>query len=45
MLKPKVPIYPMLNVQIKGYIYPVLENYQSFVHKIAKLMDIDVDNR
>ncbi|KAL2725154.1 hypothetical protein V1478_007827 [Vespula squamosa] len=44
MLKPEVPIYSMLNVQITGYSYPVLENYQSLIHKIAKVMDIDVDN-
>lgn len=44
MLKPEIPTYSMLNVQITGYTYPVLENYQSFIHKIAKIMDIDVDN-
>lgn len=43
-LKPKVPIYPILNVQITGYIYPVLESYQSFIHRVAKIMDIDVDD-
>ncbi|KAK2580499.1 hypothetical protein KPH14_006236 [Odynerus spinipes] len=42
--KSKIPLYPMLNVQIKGYVYPVLENYQSFIHKVAEIMDIDVDN-
>lgn len=42
--KSKIPLYSMLNVQIKGYVYPVLENYQSFIHKIAEYMEIDVDN-
>ncbi|XP_035743553.1 39S ribosomal protein L48, mitochondrial-like [Vespa mandarinia] len=44
MLKPKVPIYSILNIQITGYVYPVLEHYQSFIHKVATAMDIDVDN-
>ncbi|KAI4488770.1 hypothetical protein M0802_011280 [Mischocyttarus mexicanus] len=43
-LKPKVPIYPILNIQITGYIYPVLQSYQSFIHRVAKIMDIDVDD-
>ncbi|XP_043496764.1 39S ribosomal protein L48, mitochondrial isoform X1 [Polistes fuscatus] len=43
-LKPKVPIYPILNVQITGYVYPVLQSYQSFIHRLAKIMDIDVDD-
>ncbi|XP_011694720.1 PREDICTED: uncharacterized protein LOC105454071 [Wasmannia auropunctata] len=42
--KSKFPLLPMINVQIRGYDYPVLECYQSFVHKVADIIQIDVDN-
>ncbi|XP_014218419.1 39S ribosomal protein L48, mitochondrial [Copidosoma floridanum] len=42
-LKPKYPLYPLLNVQIRGYDYAILENFQSWVHKIAEAMDFDVE--
>lgn len=41
---PKFPVYETLNIQLRGYDYPILENYQKFVHKIADNMDIDVDD-
>lgn len=42
--KSKFPLLPIINVQIKSYDYPVLECYQSFVHKLADVIQIDVDN-
>ncbi|KAL6258892.1 hypothetical protein P5V15_010838 [Pogonomyrmex californicus] len=42
--KSKFPLLSTINVQIRGYDYPVLESYQAFVHKLADIMQIDVDN-
>lgn len=41
-LKPQYPQYPNLNVQIKGYDYPILESYQRYLHNVAEYLDIDV---
>ena len=41
-LKPKYPQYESLNVQIKGYDYPILESYQRYLHSVAEYLDIDV---
>ncbi|XP_075152291.1 mitochondrial ribosomal protein L48 [Haematobia irritans] len=41
-LKPKYPQYDSLNVQIKGYDYPVLESYQRYLHSVAEYLDIEV---
>ncbi|XP_065356716.1 large ribosomal subunit protein mL48 [Calliphora vicina] len=41
-LKPKFPQYESLNVQIKGYDYPILESYQRYLHSVAEYLDIDV---
>ncbi|XP_060829252.1 large ribosomal subunit protein mL48 isoform X1 [Bombus pascuorum] len=38
-----IPICPVLNIQIRGYDYPVLESYQSFVHKIANIFNFTID--
>lgn len=43
-MKSKVPLYDTLNVQLRGYDYPVLESYQKFLHTMAKNMDIDVED-
>lgn len=43
-LKPKDPIYEMVNVQIQGHEFPVLENYQKFLMKTAMNMNIDVES-
>lgn len=43
-LKPKVPVYPLLNVQIKGYDFTVLETFGSYVHKTAVNMGIEVED-
>jgi large subunit ribosomal protein L48 len=42
--KAKIPLYNTLNIQLKGYDFPVLENYQKLVHKIAEGMDIEVED-
>ncbi|XP_018395600.1 PREDICTED: uncharacterized protein LOC108774086 [Cyphomyrmex costatus] len=42
--KSKFPLLSTINVQIKGYDYPVLECYQSFIHKLADVIQIDIDN-
>ncbi|XP_037027451.1 39S ribosomal protein L48, mitochondrial [Bradysia coprophila] len=44
LLKPKYPIYGLLNIQIKGYDFPVLESYQRYLTSVAKAMDLDVSN-
>jgi len=36
---------PNINIQIKGYDYPILESYQAFIHKLANIMEIDVNDR
>lgn len=41
-LKPKVGYYELLNLQLKGYDFVVLEKYQSYLHKIMKKMNINV---
>lgn len=41
-LKPKVGYYDLLNLQIKGYDFVVLEKYQSYLHKTMKKMDFQV---
>ncbi|XP_019888939.1 probable 28S ribosomal protein S10, mitochondrial isoform X2 [Ooceraea biroi] len=42
--KSKVPMLPSINIQIKGYDYPVLESYQALMYKLANAMQIDVDD-
>lgn len=37
-------MYNTLNIQLKGYDFAVLENYQRFVHKIADNMNIEVED-
>jgi len=37
-----IPTYPPLNIQLKGYNFDVLEEYQSWVHRMAENMGIDV---
>lgn len=43
-LKPKFPQIESLNVQIKGYDYPLLESYQRFIHGVAEYLDLDVSD-
>lgn len=35
----------MVNVQIKGYNYPTLENFQRLIHQHAVQLDIDIEKR
>ncbi|XP_024936836.1 uncharacterized protein LOC107263682 isoform X2 [Cephus cinctus] len=44
LLKPKIPIYTDLHVQIKSFAFPVLESYQAYINTIAEHMDIDVED-
>lgn len=39
-----IPIYPALNVQVKGYDFHLLESFQSFVHNVAENMGVDVES-
>ena len=41
---PVVPTYPPINIQIKGYNFDVLESCQSYVHKLAENMGINVES-
>lgn len=41
-MKPKYPIYETINIQVKGYDYAVLENYQKFLHRIAEAMELEI---
>ncbi|KAJ8963940.1 hypothetical protein NQ314_005271 [Rhamnusium bicolor] len=41
--KSKIPLYDTLNIFIRGYDYPILENYQKFLHNMIKNMDINVE--
>lgn len=46
LLKPKYPEY-VLNFQIKGYDFPVLESYQKYLHRVAmnfEYMDCEVED-
>ncbi|GIY06877.1 ribosomal_S10 domain-containing protein [Caerostris darwini] len=42
--KPLVPVYELLNIQIKAYDFTVLEHFAKYVHKVACNMDIEVRN-
>jgi len=37
-----IPTYPPLNIQMKGYNFDLLEEYQSWVHRMAENMGVDV---
>jgi large subunit ribosomal protein L48 len=41
-LKPKVGFYELLDLQLKGYDYVVLEKYQSYVHKTMTRLGFEV---
>lgn len=40
----KIPTYPPLNIQIKGYNFDVLESFQSYIHNLAENMGVDVED-
>ncbi|KAI1304256.1 39S ribosomal protein L48, mitochondrial [Halotydeus destructor] len=39
-LKPRIPYYDIITLQVKGYDFTVLEEYTSFVQKVAKQLGI-----
>lgn len=41
-LKPKVGYYKLLNVQLRGYDYVVLEKYQSYLHRTMNKLKFEV---
>lgn len=43
-MKSKIPLYDTLNIQMKGYDYPILEHFQKLIHNLAKNMDINVED-
>ncbi|CAG9762917.1 unnamed protein product [Ceutorhynchus assimilis] len=43
-MKSKIPLYDTLNIQLRGYDYPVLESYQKYLHNLIKNMDINVED-
>lgn len=43
-MKPKVPIYDAVNIELSGYDYPILESFQKFINSIAKSIDVSVDD-
>lgn len=42
-MKPKLPIYENITVQIKGYDYPPLESFQKFAHGVAEHLNLKVE--
>ncbi|XP_076354115.1 mitochondrial ribosomal protein L48 isoform X2 [Tachypleus tridentatus] len=44
LLKPPVPLYDVLDVQVKGYDFAVVEQFAKYVHNIALKMDIEVED-
>lgn len=42
LLKPDIPEYDEINVQMKGYDFAVLESFQKCVHTIAENMELEV---
>lgn len=39
---PKADTYPLINIQMKGYDFPVLQEFQSWVHKAMENMGLKV---
>merc|ERR1711862_379809 len=33
-------VYPLVNIQLKGYNFDILESYQSFVHNLEKTWEL-----
>lgn len=44
LLKPQHPTYDIINLEIIGYDYSLLESFQRFVDRIAKSLDLDVSS-
>lgn len=43
-LVPEIPTYDILNVQMKGYDFTILEHYAKYVLKTANHMDVEVED-
>ena len=43
-VKYRPDVYPPMNIQIKGYNFDVLENYQGYLHNMTESIGIDVDD-
>ncbi|KAG5682091.1 hypothetical protein PVAND_011470 [Polypedilum vanderplanki] len=43
LMKKKHPTYDVINVKMTGYDFTVLESYHKFVHKIAKSLDLEIE--
>ncbi|KAI2805991.1 hypothetical protein RDWZM_009375 [Blomia tropicalis] len=41
-LRPQIPYYKLINIQIKGYDYAVLENYGSYLHRLSNKLGLKV---
>lgn len=41
-MKPPHPTYDVINVKISGFDFPILENYQRFIHRMAESLELDV---
>jgi len=39
-----IPIYPPLNIQLKGYNFDILEQFQSWVHRLVENMGCDASD-
>ena len=44
LLKSPYMQYPTVNIQLRGYDYTILESYESYVHKLAENLGIDVSD-
>lgn len=45
LLKPQVPFYELLNVQLKGYDHAVLDEFMSFVVRMTRRMKLKVNSK
>lgn len=39
-----MPVYDALNIEITGYDYPILENFQKLVHEACETLDMSVSD-
>ncbi|XP_043277526.1 uncharacterized protein mRpL48 isoform X2 [Venturia canescens] len=42
--KSKIPLYPLLNIQLKSFDYPKLESFQKLIGTLTDSLDIDIEN-
>lgn len=41
-LKPQIPFYELVNIQIKGYDFAILESYGSYLHRLSNKLGLNV---